>query len=391
MRDREREGGGLGLEAGGQLRLRRLGPAPRISSRGITAVPGPAARGTGSGPSPSPRSSLDVRTPRPAGGRNRGRARRAGRARADHPPWRSGATGLVSASFTRMKTRYILPVIVFALWFAAVPAVLERRPAQGQRPRRAPRQVGDQAAQEEERQARQAEGAAEEPGQARRQAQAPRRLRRGGCGHRRRSVHGRHLQRPRRVVAAFAGAPLTNPDGTTGSTSTSTPGSSVPPVTTRSGARRRSRRRSPAPAPTTAVQLDRGEPLRGLPPGGARQQPVRARRVATPPTSCSSEPASDFGYVAMHELGHIFGLDHGNVNSFSVMSGGISGRPEETVAPRLQPLPRRVPQRVLALGGQRPAKHSRGRGAPCEVLRPLLLPQPSRGCSRRAPRTPTST
>lgn len=29
-----------------------------------------------------------------------------------------------------------------------------------------------------------------------------------------------------------------------------------------------------------------------------------------------------FGYVVMHELGHVFGLDHGPFNGFSVMSGG---------------------------------------------------------------------
>ncbi len=38
-------------------------------------------------------------------------------------------------------------------------------------------------------------------------------------------------------------------------------------------------------------------------------------------------PGADFGYVFMHELGHVFGLDHGNLNSFSVMSGGVYGPP----------------------------------------------------------------
>ena len=39
-----------------------------------------------------------------------------------------------------------------------------------------------------------------------------------------------------------------------------------------------------------------------------------------------------FAHVFMHELGHVFGLDHGNVNSFSVMSKVLSRYPSQAQA-----------------------------------------------------------
>jgi hypothetical protein len=227
-----------------------------------------------------------------------------------------------------MKTRYLLPVIVFALWFAAAPAVSNAVP-------RKDSDLDGLPDKWEMKPRKKKNGKRGKP-------KGPlKNLVKLGAKPKHRDVFvevdaATDVDRATAVtcgdldelVAAFAGAPLMNPDGTTGIN-----------LHIDAGIECASRDYTLGGASTFAATQPCANPSDGSNSIAENRFQVFhqamlvnnlcvAEGVATATDfMLNANPSSDFGYVFMHELGHVFGLDHGNVNSFSVMSGGVYGPP----------------------------------------------------------------
>ena len=128
------------------------------------------------------------------------------------------------------------------------------------------------------------------------------------------------------VVGAFANAPLANPDGTTGINLHIDAGIECASRDyTLGGA-------STFTASQPCARLDDGSNSIAENRLQVFHQASLVANLCGPEglagsTDFIQNAGGDFGYVFMHELGHVFGLDHGNLNSFSVMSGGVFGPP----------------------------------------------------------------
>ena len=125
------------------------------------------------------------------------------------------------------------------------------------------------------------------------------------------------------LVDAFAGAPLMNPDGTKGinlhldagiecSSRDYTLGGASTFTATKPCARPSDGANSIA---ENRLQVFRQAAL-------VTDLCVAAGLAGSTDFMLSTTPGVDFGHVFMHELGHTFGLDHGTITNFSVMSGG---------------------------------------------------------------------
>ncbi len=126
------------------------------------------------------------------------------------------------------------------------------------------------------------------------------------------------------LVDAFAGAPLTNPDGKGGIRLHIDAGFKCPSRSYSFGGSSRFQASTPCANPndignTLAVDRLKVFHIAGVVGPGAL---CGAEGIATS-TDFMLNGQFGFGHVFMHELGHVFGLDHGNINSFSVMSQGL--------------------------------------------------------------------
>ncbi len=126
------------------------------------------------------------------------------------------------------------------------------------------------------------------------------------------------------LVEVFASAPLPNPDGTSGINLHIDAGVECPSRDYTLGGASTFTASQPCASPA-----DGGNSI-------AENRLQVFRQAALVSNLCGAEGlagstdwiqsgavGADFGFVFMHELGHVLGLDHGNVNSFSVMSGGV--------------------------------------------------------------------
>lgn len=225
-----------------------------------------------------------------------------------------------------MKTRYLLPVILFAVWFAAVPAVSNAVP-------RKDSDLDGLPDKWETKPRKKKNGKRGKP-------KGPlKNLVKLGAKPKHRDVFveidvASDVDRSAvlscakldEVVDAFAGAPLMNPDGTTGVN-----------LHIDAGIECGSRDYTLGGASTFTASQPCASPADGSNSVAANRLQV-FHQAALVANLCGPEGLAgttdfiqnangDFGYVFMHELGHVFGLDHGNMNSFSVMSGGVYGPP----------------------------------------------------------------
>ena len=124
------------------------------------------------------------------------------------------------------------------------------------------------------------------------------------------------------LVAAYEAAPLMNPDGTTGIRLHIDAGIDCPSRDYTLGGASTFTASQPCASPNdgaNSMALDR---LKVFHQAAVVSNLCQAEGLAGS-TDFIQSATGDFPDVFMHELGHIFGLDHGNVNSFSVMSGGV--------------------------------------------------------------------
>jgi hypothetical protein len=222
-----------------------------------------------------------------------------------------------------VKTRFVLPVILFALWFGAAPAVSTAVP-------RKDSDLDGLPDKWETKPRKKKNGKRGKP-------KGPlRNLVKLGAKPKHRDVFveidvASDVDRASayscadldELVDAFAGAPLMNPDGTTGVNLHLDAGIECP-----------SRDYTLGGASTFTATQPCASPSDGANSMAANRLQV-FRQAALVTNLCvasglagstdfiqSTSPGVDFGHIFMHELGHTFGLDHGTITSFSVMSGG---------------------------------------------------------------------
>lgn len=126
------------------------------------------------------------------------------------------------------------------------------------------------------------------------------------------------------LVDAFASAPLQNPDGKPGIRLHIDAGMKCPSRSYSFGGSSTFTPTSPCANPSDIGNSTKKSRLSIFHIGGALPAGslCGAEGLATS-TDFLVNGEVGFGHVFMHELGHIFGLDHGNINSFSVMSQGL--------------------------------------------------------------------
>jgi hypothetical protein len=128
------------------------------------------------------------------------------------------------------------------------------------------------------------------------------------------------------VVDAFKGAPLMNPDGTTGINLHLDAGIECPSRDYTLGGASTFTASQPCASPNDGSNSIAEKRFQVFHQAALVSNLCAAEGLAGS-TDFIQNANGDFGYVFMHELGHVFGLDHGNLNSFSVMSGGVYGPP----------------------------------------------------------------
>ena len=225
-----------------------------------------------------------------------------------------------------MKTRFILPVIVFALWFAIAPAVSSAVP-------RKDSDLDGLPDKWEMKPRKKKNGKRGKP-------KGPlRNLVKLGAKPNHRDVFvevdaATDVDRAAAVtcgdldelVAAFAGAPLMNPDGTTGINLHIDAGIECASRDYSFGGASSFSASQPCARPSDGSNSIAENRFQVFHQAMLVNNLCGPEGVATTTDFVlNASPSSDFGYVFMHELGHVFGLDHGGLNSFSVMSGGVYG------------------------------------------------------------------
>jgi hypothetical protein len=124
------------------------------------------------------------------------------------------------------------------------------------------------------------------------------------------------------LVDAYAAAPLANPDGTTGIRLHIDAGIECPSRDYTLGGASTFTASKPCARPSdssNSIAMDRLKVFHQA----ALVADLCGPEGLAGSTDFMQNAHGDFGYVFMHELGHVFGLGHGNLNSFSVMSGGV--------------------------------------------------------------------
>jgi hypothetical protein len=129
-----------------------------------------------------------------------------------------------------------------------------------------------------------------------------------------------------RLWRAFKQAPLTNPDGTAGIRLHIDAGKTCPSRKyDLGGSSRFTVQASTCATPNNLANVMGFKRLNVFHIGGmvAPTELCGPEGVATETDFIVKDSRSfEFAYVGLHELGHTFGLDHGQYNAFSVMSGG---------------------------------------------------------------------
>jgi hypothetical protein len=124
------------------------------------------------------------------------------------------------------------------------------------------------------------------------------------------------------LVNAYAAAPLMNPDGTTGIRLHIDAGIDCPSRDYTLGGASTFTASQPCARPSDGSNSIAANRLQVFHQAALVSNLCEAEGLAGS-TDFIQSSTGDFGYVFMHELGHVFGLNHGNLNSFSVMSGGV--------------------------------------------------------------------